>query len=89
MPSREAMNLFSARTSGIDASCDPANASSDSSRTRHWTSAASPAFCSTRVWASMIRISIVPKRGCRRTSHHTNVGSGKALRRSIASIVST
>ena len=56
---------------------------------RHCTSAVSAAESATVVWASMIRTSIVPKRGCRRTSHHRNVGSGNASQRSSRSIVRT
>ena len=33
------------------------------------------------IWASMMRTSTVPQRGCRRTSHQRNVGSGKAPQR--------
>jgi hypothetical protein len=51
------------------------------------TSAASTAVSWTVIWASMIRISIVPKRGCGRMSHHRKVGSGKAPARSRASTV--
>ena len=38
----------------------------------------SAAVDASRGWASMIRTSTVPSRGCGRTSHHRNVGSGIA-----------
>ena len=40
-----------------------------SSLTIAWISAARPSVCSTRVWASITRISTVPKFGCGRTSY--------------------
>ena len=42
-----------------------------------------------RVCASMIRTSSVPNRGCSRTSHHRNVGSGNAPQRISTSTAST
>ncbi len=47
----------------------------------HCTSAASAVVSGTVLWASRIRTSTVPKRGCGRTSHQRNVGSGNASQR--------
>ena len=55
----------------------------------HCTSAASAAVSATAVCASRMRTSTVPKRGWGRTSHHRNVGSGKASQRISRSTAST
>ena len=89
IPSRAAMKRFSSSTSGRDTSVWLACPSSASRCTRHCTSAASAAVSATRVCASITRTSSVPKRGCSRTSHHRNVGSGKASQRSSMSMLST
>ncbi len=51
--------------------------------------AVSAAVAAIVAWASMIRTSTVPKRGWGRTSHHRNVGSGKARVRISRSTTST
>ena len=90
MPSRAAMKRFSSSTSGrLTSVWWMAESSSVSSLTRHCTSATIATVSARRVWASMTRTSSVPKRGCSRTSHHRNVGSGKASQRSSRSIPST
>src|SRR3954452_14179866 len=57
--------------------------------TRHRKSAVKATASVTRDWASMMRISIVPRHGRRRTSHHRNPGSGIAPVLSIASMTLT
>ena len=49
----------------------------------------SPPSATSSVWASQILTSIVPNRGCGRTSHHRKVGSGNASQLISRSTVST
>jgi hypothetical protein len=74
---------------GRSTSCTAARPSVASRRTRHCTSAVSAPTSPRWVWASMTRTSSVPSTGCSRTSHHRNVGSGKAPQRRSTSTAST
>ena len=89
MPSRAARKRFSTSTSGAwprgpDRAAPRPRSAGDALHER-----ASAAVSSTLVCASMIRTSTVPKRGCGRTSHHRNVGSGIAPQRMSRSTAST
>ena len=63
-PSRAARKRFSSSTSGECQLQRRQIPCSTSSRATDWTSAASAAVSATVVWASMIRTSTVPNRGC-------------------------
>ena len=86
MPSRAAMKRFSSSTSGGGASSEPSSAPA---RTRHCTSATRAAVSNASTWASIARTSRVPRCGCRRRSHQTNVWSGIAPAPISASSAST
>ncbi len=88
-PSRAARNRFSSCTSGAARDASSAQASSCSIFASDCTIATRARVASRVTCASMIRTSIVPTRGCTRTSHQRKLGSGNASQETSMSTVLT